>query len=208
LKFLIVTFCPLVNQKHGVKVCQLLTVYMWICFPGLTTLIFWVRMCRYRVKIWTKFMCTRIEKCYPVYIAHFIIPGFNFFYRVDNLYISNFPMNTEHPNLTPLTNCLKCFTPLTFAVSFVVHQRINWSSGMILPIIAHNTLLLSMSPILWFSRVYMWICFPGLTTLIFWVRMCRFRVKTWTKFVAYKISRRYLSYFWVTGKRVPKNVHI
>jgi hypothetical protein len=56
-----------------VKVCQLLTVYMWICFPGLTTLIFWVRMCRYRVKIWTKFMCTRIEKCYPVYIAHFII---------------------------------------------------------------------------------------------------------------------------------------
>jgi hypothetical protein len=35
----------------------LLTVYMWICFPGLTTLIFWVRMCRCRVKIWTKFMC-------------------------------------------------------------------------------------------------------------------------------------------------------
>jgi hypothetical protein len=29
----------------------LLTVYMWICFPGLTTLIFWVRMCRFRVKI-------------------------------------------------------------------------------------------------------------------------------------------------------------
>jgi hypothetical protein len=42
---------------------QLLTVYMWICFPGLTTLIFWVRMCRFRVKIWTKFMCIRIEKC-------------------------------------------------------------------------------------------------------------------------------------------------
>jgi hypothetical protein len=54
-----------------VKVCQLLTVYTWICFPGLTTLIFGVRMCRFRVKIWTKFMCTRIEKCYPVYIAHF-----------------------------------------------------------------------------------------------------------------------------------------
>ena len=54
-----------------VKVCQLLTVYMWICFPGLTTFIFWVRMCRFKVKIWTKFMCTRIEKCYPVYITHF-----------------------------------------------------------------------------------------------------------------------------------------
>jgi hypothetical protein len=38
------------------------------------------------------------------------------------------------PMTEPLTNCLKCFTPLTFVVPFVVHQRINWSSGMILPI--------------------------------------------------------------------------
>ena len=46
-------------------------------------------------------------------VAGFFSRVFIFVYRVDNLYISNFSMNTEHPNLTPLTNCLKCSTPLS-----------------------------------------------------------------------------------------------